>query len=288
MRVLRKLLVVLATLPLIGFSASVSADDILSQSEFVERVIIALEDIGAENITDTEPLTLDYTLPGRELATAFLHNAWRAYRQNPADIDAIISHYIRTTTTADDIGATIDPTAIVPVIRHVDYLRAIKDHADNESSMQNPAHTMLNAELVLLFAEDKADTIRLLREEDVAALDATPEALLAKSLDNLFARLPALERHGEGVMMVTADGHYESSLLLAGFLFTRENFPVDGDFVFAVPSRDVLLVTGSDDREGLKTIAAMARDVARQGPYAISDQLFVRTPAGAIQILGRE
>jgi uncharacterized protein YtpQ (UPF0354 family) len=45
--------------------------------------------------------------------------------------------------------------------------------------------------------------------------------------------------------------------------------------VIAVPARDLLLVTGSQDRAGLEKVRALARKVLAEGSYTLTDQLFV-------------
>jgi hypothetical protein len=60
---------------------------------------------------------------------------------------------------------------------------------------------------------------------------------------------------------VTHDNYDASRLLL---LDTIRQFQIKGDFVAMVPNRDTLIVTGSDDEEGLKGMLALAKDALQQ------------------------
>jgi uncharacterized protein YtpQ (UPF0354 family) len=50
---------------------------------------------------------------------------------------------------------------------------------------------------------------------------------------------------------------------------------VDGDYVVAVPSRDLLLITGSRNQEGLAKLRELAEEVATTGSYTLTRELFV-------------
>ncbi len=91
--------------------------------------------------------------------------------------------------------------------------------------------------------------------------------------------LPDISSQGNNVLSVLkADGNYEASLILMEEIWTRDNFDVAGDIVVFVPARDVVLVTGSEDIEGL----TLARELiaTSEWPYFISQHGFVRTRDG--------
>jgi len=85
-----------------------------------------------------------------------------------------------------------------------------------------------------------------------------------------------MERQGEdGYYMLTAGGNYEASLLLADSIWNQENFPVDGELVTAIPARDVLLITGSNHKEGIDQMRKAVEDIYFNGSYSVSPELFV-------------
>jgi uncharacterized protein YtpQ (UPF0354 family) len=51
---------------------------------------------------------------------------------------------------------------------------------------------------------------------------------------------------------------------------------VDGDYVVAVPSRDMLLITGSRNKEGVQKISELAIKTVAEAPYHLTSDLFIR------------
>jgi uncharacterized protein YtpQ (UPF0354 family) len=74
--------------------------------------------------------------------------------------------------------------------------------------------------------------------------------------------------------MLIADGANEASLLLLPELWTMRKLKVDGDFVVALPTRDVLVVTGSNDADAIRRVRALAQKGFAEGPYSISPKLY--------------
>ena len=74
--------------------------------------------------------------------------------------------------------------------------------------------------------------------------------------------------------MYTADGNYEASLLLFDDLWDGD-IKVDGDIVVAIPTRDVLLITGSKNEEGIARLREIVDQVTAEGTYTVSSTLFV-------------
>ena len=74
---------------------------------------------------------------------------------------------------------------------------------------------------------------------------------------------------------LSVDDYYESSLILVEDIWTKENFPVEGEIVIGVPARDVLVVCGSEDAEGLAKLESVISDIYSGGDHIISDKKFV-------------
>ena len=59
-------------------------------------------------------------------------------------------------------------------------------------------------------------------------------------------------------------------------MWATGNFNVEGETVVAVPSRDLLLVTGSRDSDGLQRLRTLADKTVQEGSYHLTAQFFVR------------
>ena len=212
--------------------------------------------------------------------TAYLDNAFQAYQATPKELNAILDQYTRAAVEllsgATDSDAIV-PDRVVPVIKDAAYLDEIRKSLgergrDTDLEMY---HEKLNDELIVLYALDTEANIRYLTRSEVKEL-GFPD-LRKRAVENLLALLPDIERHGEaGLFIIVADGNYEASLILEDSLWTKENFEVKGDFVIAIPSRDVLLIAGTGDAEGVEKLRSTAKSVKEEHPYGMTDDLFVR------------
>jgi uncharacterized protein YtpQ (UPF0354 family) len=143
----------------------------------------------------------------------------------------------------------------------------------------------LNEELVIVYAEDDPSRMRyLIKGEDIGV---ARDELRTRATANLTRLLPKIEMRVIGdVMIISAGGDYEPSLLLIDDIWSGGQIKVKGDIVVAVPARDALLVTGSRSPAGLKALRASAAEIVAKGPYALVDTLFVYR-GGRFTRLGR-
>jgi len=181
------------------------------------------------------------------------------------------------TTTSTNPARAINTARIVPLIRGTAYLRQLRALELQTDPTQHHVYEIYNEELAIIYAEDKEDTTSLLKCGEVAALGLDMGSLKALALQNLSDVLDGIEQtdgHGRGQLM--ADGNYDASLLLVDELWNTNEFNIDGELIVAVPSRDRLLYTGSDDANNLATLQKVIASVFEQGERLVSRALFVR------------
>ena len=75
--------------------------------------------------------------------------------------------------------------------------------------------------------------------------------------------------------MVVAGGDYEASLVLLDSIWSDGQMDVKGDVVVAIPTRDLLLVTGSQDTQGIEKLKQMVKEASTDGSYRLTQKLFV-------------
>ena len=132
-----------------------------------------------------------------------------------------------------------------------------------------------NDELLITYAEDTENSIRYLTQPDVDLMALNMDALRSIAVKNLHSLLTNLKLHGDGsVYMLTAGGDYETSLILLNYLFTKQNIPVDGDFIIAIPNCDLLLITGSNNKAGIHKMKEIAGRVFLTGSCQVSEYLY--------------
>jgi len=79
----------------------------------------------------------------------------------------------------------------------------------------------------------------------------------------------------DGIYMLTAGGNYETSLMLFKSLWQGNLLQVNGRIIVSIPTRDLLLVTGSEDTEGIERIRDVGEQAMCETPYNVTPVLFV-------------
>lgn len=204
----------------------------------------------------------------------YIDNAFKAYESMPDSINSIISRYVASAIDLYVSRKAVNIDKIVPVIKPIEYLDGINSLNGDDKSF--PMITeQYNDQLIIAYAEDLESSIRYLTEDDFKALSISRDTLKSIALRNFDKIIPNIQRQGDGgLFMITAGGDYEASLVLLSSIWTKENFPVDGEFIVAIPNRDMLMVTGSKSKAGIAKLKEIAADSYMTGSYQVSDHLY--------------
>ena len=224
-------------------------------------------------------LELEILFPGcSEPLRAFLDNAFRDYSQSPKDKNAILARYVGALAESRASAATpIDPARILPVIRDREFVEQAGQLPRNGGKPIEVASEQLNDDLYVMYVADSEHSVRYLSEADLAEAKVDRANLRNQSMENLRRLYPEMQMMGaEGLYMIRLDGTYESSLLLSEKLWESPELKVKGEFLVAVPSRDVLVISGTLEREALETMRKIVAEVSATASYRISPRLFIR------------
>lgn len=168
----------------------------------------------------------------------------------------------------------INTARIVPLIKPTAYLKQVKLMAAKTGS--EAVCEKYNNELLITYAEDTPNGIRYLTRYDIDSLGVNMELLRSIAVKNLDDLLTNVNLHGDSsAYMLTAGGDYETSLILLDYLFTKQNMPVDGDFVIAIPNSDLLLITGSNNKAGIQKIKEISSRAFFTGNCQVSEYLYI-------------
>ena len=133
----------------------------------------------------------------------------------------------------------------------------------------------MNDELIVAYAEDTRHNINYISPEDLTKLGVSRSQLRTVATANLKKLIPKPEiKRGALLSMITAGGDYEASFLLFND-FWDSLAKTNGEIVVAIPSRDLLVFTGSQNKQGLAKLREFATKFAKESAYAITDTLFV-------------
>jgi uncharacterized protein YtpQ (UPF0354 family) len=247
---------------------------------YAERLQVALP---AATVAVQGDLEVRWTPPSGSVHTSFLDNAWKEYAADPAALEQVMERMVGAAREiAEATGRVVDRRRVVPVIKDRGWLeerrRALRAGGAGDVSRVDEVSEDYNGALTIFYAEDRERGIAYLTADELARAGLKRAELRALAVRNLKGLLSAIELEGgNGLYMITAGGDYEASLILVDDLWTGESIApkVKGEVVIAVPARDLVLVTGSQDPAGLQKLRDLARKVMKEGTYTLTDQLFV-------------
>jgi uncharacterized protein YtpQ (UPF0354 family) len=273
-RIVKRLWAIVAAVVL---AAGVAQADTLSPRAFTERVArTVLVAMPSAKVTLSGDLQFVVRYPNGASATSDLGKAYKSYERDPEHLDDLVRAQVAALVEAagDENGLPkLDRTRIVPIIKDRSWFEAMARRGREQTPPQELVAEPLNSDLVIVYAENRLGTLRILSNRD----DVGDRARLRETaLTNLSRMLPKIEiRPGaDGVLLISAGGEFDASLLLADHLWSNDKVKVDGDIVVAVPAKDALIVTGSRNAAGLARLRAAASKFAA-GPNALTAALFV-------------
>lgn len=209
-----------------------------------------------------------------------IDNAYIDYKGEPNAIGPVISRYVATTVElyTTDRGLTSDN--IIPVIKPVSFLAGMGNMKAEMGAKKgfDAVYERYNDQLIIAYAQDKEAGISYFSREDLKKMGIPKDSIRGLAVKNLAQLLDTTIqlRGGDGMYMITAGGNYEASILLLDYVWTKENISVNGDFIIAIPSRDVLLITGSNDKPSIEKMRAAVRKLYTTGSYPVSEYLYRR------------
>lgn len=255
------------------------AADILSPRQFSQQYIQAakakMPDLKLEMVSDLQLHVKDSANKEWEV---YLDNAYTAYKANPQDMNAIVDRYLASLSEIRTADESTDRSRIVPIVKDRRWIKDIIASTKSRGMKELPnwLSEPLNDELEVFYAIDSPQNISYIGPDDLKKHRLKREELRALAVQNLLALLPKISIEGSpSLYMIVADGNYEASLLLVDSIWTGGQIKVDGDIVAAIPSRDLLLVTGSKNKEGLAKMRMMADKLSKEASYSLTNKLFV-------------
>lgn len=207
----------------------------------------------------------------------FTDNAYIAYRDEPDSLPSVFDMYINASNDLFCPRSPIDIHRIIPTIKSIEYLTKIQDLTREMGATKKTdfVYEKYNDQLIIIYAEDNENSVQTLTHKDLENLSLNKDSLRVIATRNLDSLLTKIEKRGEnGTYMITAGGNYEASIILLKYIFTKKNLLVNGDYVIAIPTRDILLVTGSKNQKGLNNIRKTAKEIFETGNYLVSQYLF--------------
>jgi uncharacterized protein YtpQ (UPF0354 family) len=129
--------------------------------------------------------------------------------------------------------------------------------------------------MIVLYGQDVRTQISYFGTTELKKASINRNELREIAVNNLTQMLPQLKiLDDNGMYIVRAGGCYEASLILCKKFWKRSQFSVNGEMVIAVPSKDIILVTGSNDKKGMVEIKGLARKLHDESGFPLVTDLF--------------
>lgn len=227
------------------------------------------------------PLQLNSKNVNDHELTIFLSNAFFLYNSNPERLRLIVQNQINAIKTQNKVIDSKIDKSIFAVVKSAEYIENIKTQlyqaglSDNETPL---IYEKINDELYAFFVFDTDHGMRFIEKKVLAEIGIDQKAVRSIAIKNLAMHFEAkgvevrrLEGAGHAkVYSVSLDENYESSILLLKKFWTKDIFDVAGDIVAFVPARNMVIVTGSEEDEGMRIARYLANRGYRELGYAIS------------------
>ena len=230
---------------LIGDDAGVAAeDDAPDEGTFAAELRAALADAGHELVYRPE----DSTLRSDGGTTLSLKNLYGEYRNTPPEARAaFVERTVRAMFPPPIPERWEDAKgALLPSVRDQLYLDLLDLRTPGNDVVRKPVST----ELVAALVHDGEVSMQFVTHEQLKRWGVTADEAWAAALENLAQREgPRFEKLQEGVYRSPWKDNYDTARVLIPRRLKR--LRVKGDPVVFLPHRDVLIVTGSEDDEGL-------------------------------------
>jgi uncharacterized protein YtpQ (UPF0354 family) len=254
-----------------------SHSNTLTVKEFTKKFYDSLTiKFPTAKFTIVDDSTVDAKIEGYNVRLA-ADNAYREYLADTGSLQQVLSRHLASANALNTIGGKISVDRIVPIIKPKSYLDGVNQAAAKMGATKNVegVYEKYNDQLIIAYAEDTENNIRYLTPSDTDSLSINKDSLRSIATRNLGRILTNIQRQGDnGIYMLTAGGNYETSLILLNNVLTKETLPVNGDFVVAIPNRDLFLVTGSNDKAGVSKLKEIVKKSFEKGSYQVSEYLY--------------
>lgn len=237
-----------------------ASGDTTPQDTFAEMLLDRLKQGGETRQVsyDAEAFTL---CRDEDDQTFYLGNAFAEYqRATEEDRENVVRVFLSTWFTSQfELPKSLDDAK-------ADVLVTVRDRSYFEvdiplcSDMLALAEGLIYREyaecLAIAPVYDMPTSIRSLSEEDLAAWDVTLDELIELAKQNLREMTQQCAQVGELFVFSSGDSHDAARMLLTDVIGSLD---VSGAPIAMVPNRELLLVTGEGNDEGLQSMIAMAQ-----------------------------
>jgi len=249
----------------------------LSPRAFTEEIANAIRTaVPSAKVWIERELEVEIRYSNGQSVLAELTTSYNVYRNEPERLKGIIDLHIERLKTDEYAKSQIklDHSKIVPVVKNRKWLEDAERRIKAAGIRQTQLVDDFVDDLVVAYAEDTDKIFRYIARHEYKG---RWENLRALALENLKRVTPKIQIHAltKDLTGVSAGDDYTSSLLVVNGLWSSpERFKVKGDVVAAIPSRELILVTGTENGK-VNEFRRYVANVYAKGQFPLSQTLLV-------------
>lgn len=235
----------------------------LTQDKFAKIVAQSLRRCGDDRRAtyDKANFRLLHTKEGKDAGVTNLVNLFKEYTAAPKEersamLIRVCKGFVNRMEMPDDFE-DVKPD-LLPSLRNSSMLEIMRLEGEIAGKPAlDPVHLSLTDELVVCIVYDLPSSMRFIVQEDLAKWDIAFYQALEIAQQNLIEREFRAISLGTNLFIIETDDAYDGTRLL--LKDTIRNMKLDGLPIAMPITRDCLLITGSEDVEGLGIMATLAQ-----------------------------
>ena len=249
----------------------------LSPRAFTEEIANAIRTaVPSAKVWIERELEVEIRYSNGQSVLAELTTSYNVYRNEPERLKGIIDLHIERLKTDEYAKSQIklDHSKIVPVVKNRKWLEDAERRIKAAGIRQTQLVDDFVDDLVVAYAEDTDKIFRYIARHEYKG---RWENLRALALENLKRVTPKIQIHAltKDLTGVSVGDDYTSSLLVVNALWSSpDRFKVKGDVVAAIPSRELILVTGTENGK-VNEFRRYVANVYAKGQFPLSQTLLV-------------
>jgi len=249
------------------------------KKRFAQMMSRLLREAGETRAITYDPAEFRLILDGSRATSFYLNNVYEEYlAAGRTERKVLLARYalFSQQSREDDLSASEARDKLLPRVRERFYhasVRLMAEAQGDEKEGKFPPFRLLNEYLTLELVIDKPDAVAIVPEGHLEKWGWTFDEALAIGRENLWKlSKKGFELLGPGLYYSTAqDTHDASRMYLHDLVWQHA---VKGKHVAMAPNRNALLVSGSEEVEGLAQMANVAGEVLSQ-PRPMTGVAFV-------------
>jgi len=266
-----------------------SSDDEATQrrSDFVQRALTALREAGEQRDIRYDAENFLFEIGDQDKSTLLLSDFFDEYldassADEQRDVLQRLARVLSGPTVPESFS--VARPKLVPVVRGRAFFEKMWLLMGKDDPRQAPvSFKALGGFLAVGLALDGADTLRYLGPEELGRWGVSFSQALSIAEENLRQHsVEPLERLAPGTCRSPWNDTHAASRLILDEVIRR--CPVKGAPVVLVPHRDLLLITGSEDEDGLRQVGGLALRAVLT-PRALDGRALRKTAGGWVPFM---